>query len=419
MRVLLVSLNFAPEPTGIGKYSGEFAGALVAAGHEVDVVCAPPYYPQWHIAPGHSAWRWRVEVPCSGLRVHRCPTWVPRRPGGLARLLHLASFAASSLPVLLACVLHPPAVVLVVAPALFSAPAAWAVARLAGARCWLHVQDFELDAAFGLGLLRGGLLRRAVQATERWLLRRFDRVSTLSTPMRERLHAKGVPPERTALLPNWVDAEAIHPLPPEAGLRGALGLQADHVVCLYAGTMNRKQGLEVVIAAAERLLARRDIVFVLCGAGEWRARLEALAGGAPNLRFADLQPAERLNALLNTADVHLLPQARGAADLVLPSKLGGMLASGRPVIAAADAGTELATIVCGRGLVVPPEDAQAFAEAVLALADDAALRRTLGAAARSHALRVLHAGAVLARAITDLEALARADVDARGLARRD
>lgn len=159
MKIVLLSMNFAPELTGIGKYSGEMADALVQRGHQVTVVCAPPYYPSWRLADGQSKYAYRCEHPKPGLRVIRCPIWLPKRLGGLTRLLHLASFALTSLPVLLRLVAWGPQIVMVVAPALFSAPGAWLAARLAGARAWLHIQDLEVDAAFELGMLRGQWLQ--------------------------------------------------------------------------------------------------------------------------------------------------------------------------------------------------------------------------------------------------------------------
>ena len=210
MRIVLLSMNFAPELTGIGKYSGEMADALVARGHEVTVVCAPPYYPKWEVAAGHVN-AYTRESPRPGLTVLRCPVWLPRRLSGLTRLIHLASFALSSLPVLLRLVLWQPAVIFVVAPALFSAPAGWLAARLSGAKAWLHIQDLEMDAAFELGMLKGRLMRRGVLAVERALLRGFDGVSTISRRMLRQLAVKGVPLERTELLPNWVDLQQVRP----------------------------------------------------------------------------------------------------------------------------------------------------------------------------------------------------------------
>jgi colanic acid biosynthesis glycosyl transferase WcaI len=118
----------------------------------------------------------------------------------------------------------------------------------------------------------------------------------------------------------------------------------------------------------------------------------------PNVRLLPLQPAERVAELLATADIHLLPQNPGASDLVLPSKLAGMLASGRPVIAVCRAGTEIARMVTTGGLTVPPADAPALAAAVRRLADDAELRTALGRRARLFAVRNFERTTVLRRA---------------------
>ena len=132
MKLLIYGINFAPELTGIGKYTGEMAQWLAHAGHEVRVITAPPYYPDWKVAPGHSASRYRSES-WQGVRVIRAPLWVPHQPGGLKRLLHLASFALTSLPALFAQWRWKPDVVWVVEPPLMCAPAAVAFAALRGA----------------------------------------------------------------------------------------------------------------------------------------------------------------------------------------------------------------------------------------------------------------------------------------------
>lgn len=403
MKIVLLSMNFAPELTGIGKYSGEMAHALVARGHEVTVVCAPPYYPQWSLHDGYSNRSYSREHPTPGMTVIRCPIWLPKHLRGLTRLLHLASFALASLPVMLRLVLWRPGVVFVVAPALFSAPVGWLTARLSGARVWLHVQDFEMDAAFELGMLKGKFLRGAMKAAERCLMRGFDVVSTISKRMLRQLASKGVAMDRTELLPNWVDLQLVRPAGRSQSLRDDLGITADQLVCLFSGTMNRKQGLNVLIEAAAQLVAHPQVVLIICGDGELRPALEAMAGDLPNVRFVNLRPAAELNALLNMADIHLLPQLRGAADLVLPSKLTGMLASGRPIIAAAIPGTEIASVLEGRGIVTEPECAHGFANAILELATDAPRRSAYGAAARAYAERVLDSAALFARLDARLE----------------
>lgn len=394
MKILIYGINYAPEMAGIGKYSGEMAAWLATRGHEVRVVCAPAYYPQWHIAPGFFAARY-VRERRDGVRVWRTPLWVPSKPRGAGRLLHLASFAWSSLPVVLHQAFWRPDVVFCVAPSLLNAPAGWLVARLCGARAWLHIQDFEVDAAFGLGILHGSWLRRAALAIERALLGRFDTVSTISGKMLERAASKGLRAERLVLFPNWADTTAVFPLERASRLRDELGIAADAVVVLYSGNMGRKQGLDVLTAAALALKDEPGLVFVFCGHGPARAGIEAACGNEPNCRIVDLRPVEELNELLNMADIHVLPQRADAADLVMPSKLTGMFASGRAVIAMAHPGTELHDAVAPRGVVVPPGEAPLLADAIRQLARDPATRARLGRAGRDFALATLARDAVL------------------------
>lgn len=384
MRILVYGINFPPELTGVGKYTGEMAKWLAEQGHQVRVVTGPPYYPQWRVADGYNPWWYKTEV-WAGVRVWRCPVWVPRRPGGFKRLLHLASFAFSSFPAVMRQVFWRPHVVWVVEPPLFCAPAGWLLARLCRARCWLHIQDYEVDAAFELGLLQGRAIRRVVAAGERWLMRRFDRVSTISERMMERAVVKGVSPDRLVFFPNWINLSSIKAPLGENPLRKELNIPPGMLVALYSGTMGAKQGLELLAEVARLLQNTPDLVFVFCGNGPGRVELEHLCAGLPNVRFLDLQPEERLGALLALADIHLLPQRASAADLVMPSKMTAMLASGTPVVATSHGGTELARVLASCGRVVPPGDARAMARAILELARDTELRRRLGEVARAYA----------------------------------
>ncbi|QPN59151.1 WcaI family glycosyltransferase [Synechococcus sp. CBW1002] len=384
MKVLLYGLNYAPEPVGIGKYSGELAEWLAARGHQVRVITAPPYFPQWQARGNGYRREWR-----SGVAIQRCPLWVPLRPSGLTRLLHLASFALSSLPVLLAQARWRPDVVFTVAPAFFCAPGARLLAALCGrgTASWLHIQDFELDAAFELGLLKGRLLRRLAEGWERRTLRGFARVSTISGAMVQHAIAKGVAQERALLLPNWVDLQAIQPEAESARAsnpyRRELGIGPEQRVLLYSGSMNKKQGLELLVQVIQQLADVPDLVWLLAGEGPSKAELAAATAGMTQVRLLPLQPPERLNHWLNLADVHLLPQRAGAADLVLPSKLLGILASGRPVVASSPASSELGQIAAQAGLRVEPEDASAFAAAVRQLVSDLELRRQRGRGGRA------------------------------------
>jgi colanic acid biosynthesis glycosyl transferase WcaI len=406
MKILVYGLNYAPELIGIGKYTHEMCEWLAGRGHVLRVVTSYPYYPEWRVTAPYRHRRFTREER-NGVDLVRCPLYVPHNPTGLKRLANHLSFAATSAPAVMRHALSfRPDIVFTIAPSLFDAPMALSAARLSGARAWLHIQDFEVDSAFELGILSGGFLRRFAEAGERMLLRRFDRVSTISPKMTERLAAKGVAPDRIIEFRNWVDTAFIRPLDRTTSYRATLGLSPDTIVALYSGSMALKQGLESVVDAAEAIARQRsDVCFIFCGTGAMRDRLVARSGTLPNVRFLDLQPRERLPELLATADIHLLPQRARIADLVLPSKLSAMLASGRPVIATAEKGTQLAAEVENCGLVIPAEDAQALATAILTLADDAPLRNRLGENARGAALARWDSAAILTRLEAHLHGL--------------
>lgn len=396
MRILIYSANFAPEPTGIGKYSGEMADWLVQNGHEVRVVCAPPYYPAWQI---DKKYRWPLyrREQWRGVDVWRAPLWVPKSPSGLTRVVHLLSFAITSFPVMMWQTAWRPEVVLTVAPAFMCAPAGLLTAWLCRARRWLHLQDFEVDVAFSMGLLKGSRLRRVVLRMESSLLRRFDTVSTISRRMIQHLLSKGVPVGKARYFPNWVELDRVK-APKNGSYRAKLGLPREPVVVLFSGTLSGKQGLMVIPEAARLLASRSDIIFVICGNGVIKPQIESAAVGLENVRFMPLQPSECVADLLGMADIHLLPQSPDAADLALPSKLSGMLASGRPVIATCRQDTEIGEIVSKCGIVVAPENGMELARAIIELADDPEARALLGRRARRFAEENFERDAVLKNA---------------------
>ena len=258
------------------------------------------------------------------------------------------------------------------------------MAKLSGAKSYLHIQDFELDAASSLGLIPVSEGPHSfLKKIETRLYQSFDRVTTISQAMASRLYEKGVAAEEVILFPNWVDTQVICPQDSFNSFRSELNIPQDKLVILYSGNMGRKQGLEILVEAATQLVDDPDIIFVLCGDGAARSDIEAQANGLPNIIFLPLQPADKLNALLNMADIHALPQRAGAADLVMPSKLLGMLASGRPVLATAESGSELFSVLSKVGMTVPPEDVQQFVKAIRILATDPAERARLGMLGRN------------------------------------
>ena len=389
VRILIHGLNYAPDLVGIPKYTTEMAEWLAAKGHEVRVATAPPYYPAWKRRDGYPRLIYKFEE-SNSVKLVRCPIYVPRIPTGARRLLHLASFAVSSFPVMLwQALFFRPQIIISVAPALVSAPVSLIARLLCRARTWLHIQDFELDTAFALGLLRGNIPKRIALAGERWLLRSFDQVSSISPQMLNTLLEKGCHPDRVFEFRNWVDTSAIGQISDDNKYyRAKLGVGADGIILLYSGTIGRKQGIDIIVDAARILSDRTDIRFLICGDGPGREDILERAAGLANIDFLHIQPEHRLNDLLNAADIHLLPQVPTAADLVLPSKLSGMLASGRPIIALAAQGTGIEAEISGNGIAVDPGNVRAFTSAIELLANDSVLRKRYGENARRRAMTV-------------------------------
>lgn len=394
MKILLYSLNFHPELTGIGKYSGELAEWLAKNNHEVRVITAPPYYPAWKIGVTYRSWAWKFEQ-WRGVTILRCPIWVPSRPGGIKRIFHLLSFFCSSMPIALLQALWRPHVILVLEPPLIVAPVALAIAKVCKSKSILHIQDFEIDAAFELGILKGHKLRSIILDLESILMRRFDVVSTISNGMLSKARKKKVQDNRLLLFPNWVDTSVFNIMNPEAEklrYRKLLGIPSDKIVALYSGNMGAKQGIEILAELANICasnLSSASIYFIFCGNGVARDALIEQTRKLSNVKFLDLQPAEMLPIFFNMIDIHLLPQRADVADLVMPSKLTGMFASGKPVLASANDGTELANVVEGRGIVVKPESLSDLFDGLLRLAENSALRKNLGDAGKIYAQKNL------------------------------
>jgi colanic acid biosynthesis glycosyl transferase WcaI len=366
-KILIHAINFAPELIGCAKYTTQLARYLEARGHDVEVVTAPPHYPGWFVRAPYRPGAYQSET-IDAIRVTRCPMIMKTGAGGLWRLLSPLSFAASSAPVIVWKILRQrPDVLLCVEPTLLSAPLALLAAKIVGARSILHVQDLEVDAAFELGHLSGAAIRAMVTYIERRLLRGFTQVIAISEKMREALLAKGLRSGQVATLRNWVDLHAIVPRARREPnvFRTQLRLSDDAYVILYSGHIGIKQALDVVMKAASLLIAHDSIRFVIAGEGPALPKLQDEFANLHNVVFIPLQPIDRFSELLAMADLHVLPQHRSAADLVLPSKLGGMLASGRPIVATAAPGTEIANLLTGIALLSPPGDDDALARSIL------------------------------------------------------
>ncbi|WP_041686056.1 glycosyltransferase WbuB [Erythrobacter litoralis] len=399
-RICMISLNYAPEPIGIGPYSQGWAEHLAGRGHEVRVICGVPYYPDWQLAAGFAQ---EFSDSCErGVQVKRVPHHLPARPNTIGRLRHYLSFASNVRKVIRRGTADfEPELVISIAPSLLAAPVAIGAARRAGAVTWLHIQDFEVEAAVATGLLPGPVARLAARF-EASIISRFDRVSTISPKMVAKAEREKGAAAPVAELRNWAEPEVGGDAANGDAMRAKLDLPPG-LIALYSGNLARKQGVGLILEAARAMQARPDLQFVVCGEGPAAGEIAAAAAHLPNLHLRPLQPRDRLPDLLAMADLHLLPQIAGAADLVLPSKLANMLASGRPVVATSDPGTSLAHEVEGCGLCTPAGDTESFARAIEALASDASMRRSLGREAAQRATERWSRQALLAKMADEIE----------------
>ncbi|WP_245911446.1 WcaI family glycosyltransferase [Neolewinella xylanilytica] len=362
MRILIYGINYAPELTGIGKYTGEMAAFFAAAGDDVEVITAPPYYPQWQIKEGYDRGFHTEEL--EGVTVHRCPLYVPKVVTGLRRILHEFSFVISSMRYWIPRYFRSYDQIICISPPFHLGFPAIIHKWLKGTPVVYHIQDLQVDAARDLGIIKQQGLLRFLERAEAWLLRRVSKVSTISQGMLNRVSRKGIPAAEIVLFPNWVDGDLVFPVARAQSARSKWNIADDDRLILYAGNLGEKQGLENIIELADRMRDVPRLNFLIIGEGGAKARLvaEARERNLPNLSFKPLQPLSELASTLAAADVHLVLQKKAAADLVMPSKLTNILAVGGHALITAEQGTTLYDQVIEHrlGTLVAPEDVDAL-----------------------------------------------------------
>lgn len=369
MRVLVFGINYAPELTGIGKYTGEMCAWLTGKGHEVSVVSAMPYYPEWEVHNFYKKKKWHKET-LEGVSVYRCPIYIPKEPSSLKRILHELSFQVSLIPHyfrLLFSRKHD--LVLCIAPPFHLGFLPMLYAKLRGAKLIYHIQDLQVDAARDLNMIKNKTFLKFMLFCERFLLKNSNVVSSISEGMISKILVKGISREKILLFPNWVDTDAVKPLPKEQSLREQFGLSYNDKVVLYSGNLGEKQGLDLIIEVANHLKDLKDLKFVICGSGGAKESLIALTEKyhLNNVFFFDLQPYDKLSALLATGDLHLVLQKSSASDLVMPSKLTSILAAGAVPLVTALPGTTLYNTISEHrlGVLLKPESVIDLKEAIL------------------------------------------------------
>lgn len=387
MRILIYSYNYYPEPIGIAPLMTELAEGLVKRGHQVRVVTAMPNYPERQIYEGYRG-KWFLTEYKNGVQIQRSYVWIRPQPNLIDRILLDASFVVTSfLPALVG---WRPDVILSTSPSLPVCVPAALLGWLRACPVVLNLQDILPEAAIHVGLLKNKWLIKVFTALEKFAYHSATKISVIADGFVENLLNKGVASAKIVQIPNWVDVNFIRPLPKENNpFRAAHNLKGKFVL-LYSGNIALTQGLETVIKAAAMLRHVQDIAFVIVGESKGLQRLqqECLNCGADNVLLLPFQPREYLPQMLAAADVGLVVQKQNVISFNMPSKIQVLLASGRALIGSVPENGTAARAIrqSGGGCVVPPEDPQALATAILDLYQHPEKVKTLGYNSRQFAV---------------------------------
>lgn len=371
-RILLIGGNFSPELTGIGKYNGEMMDWLTSNGYDCAVITTYPYYPQWKVQEPytkHSYWyRKEKSKGKNPYSILRCPHYVPQNPTGLKRLLSDFSIFVSTFFALLPLLFKKRYdFIITVAPPFTLGLLGYLYQKVKGAKLIYHVQDLQVDAAKELGMIKSGALLSVLFGVEKFILSKANVVSSISSGMMQKLANKC--DKAITFFPNWVDVNVFYPLKDKEKLKVRFGFKVNDKIILYSGAIGEKQGLEMILHAAEELQNQVDVKFVICGQGPYQQKLLALQKelNVSNVYFLPLQPFNLFNQFLNMADVHLVIQKANASDLVLPSKLSTILAVGGVSIVMANSNTSLCNLMqtSDMGYVIKPDDQIVLNKAIL------------------------------------------------------
>jgi colanic acid biosynthesis glycosyl transferase WcaI len=364
-RVLLISGNYYPEPTGIGKYNGEMIDWLTSQNYQCAVITSYPYYPHWKIQPpytGKSFW-YKTEqkryLSSSPTTIYRCPHYIPAKPTGGRRILSdLSYFISAFFQVCRLLFRKKYDYVMIVAPPFQVGLLGLLYRKIKKAKIIYHIQDMQIDAAIELGLIKSKSLIRLIYSMERLILRKADFVSSISEGMIRKI--KGKFPREVISFPNWADTDIFYPIADKEELAAKFDFLPTDKIILYSGAIGEKQGLTFILESAKALSESKGLQFVICGSGPYKERLIETAREMKlaNVRFMPLQSIVLFNELLNLASIHLVLQKRSDNELFMPSKLTNILSVGGLVIVTASEQTNLYSLISENniGFVIEPEN---------------------------------------------------------------
>ena len=381
MRILFVSHYFPPEVNAPANRTHEHCRRWVAEGHEVTVITGVPNHPAGVLFAGYRN-RWIREEEIDGIRVIRTWMFLAANAGFAQRILNYVLFAVTA--VIASKRVRNPDLVLATTPQFFCGLAGAVIARIKRLPFVLEVRDLWPKSIVELGQLQQGFALGSLEALERWLYKSSAGIVVNTRAFIDHIADSGYPREKIELIYNGIDPHQFRPQPASQKLRTEYALEGRTAVA-YIGTLGLAQGLECVIETAEILQSRPDIAFLIIGDGAERGKLEAMIQerGITNVRLLGLQPRELMPDWIASADILLVClRDLPVFETVIPSKIFEFLAQERPVIVAARGEIRRMTEEAGAAWVIDPQDPQAMADAVEAIAQQPEEARRRAAAGR-------------------------------------
>jgi len=377
LKFLLLNQFYPPDTAATGQLLADVAEHLVSEGHEVHAICSAGLY---------GGGRHRAEAVAHGVRVHRLCATAFGRGGALGRLSDWGSFYSLAFTRSTRLGRFHACLALTTPP--FIAAVGARLKRLWNTRLVLWAMDLWPDIAEAVGALRPhGAAAAALRGMARRIHATADAVISLGPAMTRRLAETGVDPRTIAEIPNWVPAEAVAPSSRDQARRGVLPGLDGRFVLMYSGNMGLAHEFDTLLDAA-RILSGEDASFVFVGGGKRREEVMrgARARCLSNVRFMDPLPLDRLAELLSSAGAHFVTMQPDVQGLVVPSKIYGILAAGRPAILVGPADNEIAHVLAESrsGFAVPNGRPDQLADVVRRLRDQPGLAQEMGRSARNH-----------------------------------
>lgn len=365
----------------------EHARHWVELGHDVTVVCGLPNHPDG-IVPERYRGRLLFREEIEGVQVLRCWLFATPNRGVFKRSIAFVTFMLSAM-FFGSFFTRRCDVVVATSPQMLCGLAGYIVSVLKWRPFVLEVRDLWPKQIIDLGVVRNGFIIGLLSWLETFLYRRARAVVTVAEATREEIVGRGFSPDKVFTVTNGIDDAFFTPMDRHSPIRDQHAW-GDDIVVMYIGTHGLSQGLVTILDAAEILQPRHDIRFVFIGTGAEREGLmaEAKRRYLKNTSFYPMQHKSDMPAFYAAADICLVPLKKRKVFLFnIPSKMFEIMACGRPMILGARGQAQELLSEADAGLAVEPESAQAYADAIMRLADDPELRAHYGENGRAHVVK--------------------------------